>query len=69
MKDLLKQTVLIALISFASLCPVNAVPVVRDQAPEPEGGAPQERLRVAYMAVNCIDGANWIRLGNESIFQ
>ena len=28
-----------------------------------------ERLRVAYMAVNCIDGANWIRLGNESIFQ
>ena len=28
-----------------------------------------ERLRVAYMAVNCMDGANWIRLGNESIFQ
>ena len=27
------------------------------------------RLRVAYMAVNCMDGANWIRLGNESIFQ
>ncbi len=33
MNDLLKQTVLTGLISFASLCPVNAVPVVRDQAP------------------------------------
>ena len=28
-----------------------------------------ERLRVAYMAGDCIDGAKWIRLGNESIFQ
>lgn len=28
-----------------------------------------ERLRIAYVVINCIDGANWVRLGNASIFQ
>ena len=27
-----------------------------------------ERLRVAYMVGDCIDGADWVRWGDESIF-
>ena len=28
-----------------------------------------ERIRLAYMAVSCIDGADWVRCGNETIFK